>query len=150
MLDRRSASLPGRAAAVLLLANTRAVAPAFPGRALATVVADRVPAWDDERERSSGVLLLDDWSSLLAIPETGCYIAGVRRFTEEVRRKGPPGPGRLLSRVFKSDTEPVVGVTLLYRMWRKKARSSLTNSSGCSKAGKCPPRSSSFQWRMSV
>ena len=31
------------------------------------------------------------------------------------------------------------------RMARKQARNSPTNSSGCSKAAKCPPRSSSFQ-----
>ena len=36
-----------------------------------------------------------------------------------------------------------------YRTSRKNERISSTNSSGCSKAAKCPPRSSSFQWRIS-
>jgi hypothetical protein len=44
-------------------------------------------------------------------------------------------------------------MTLAYdrqRTSRKNARTSSTKSSGCSNAAKCPPRSGSFQWRMSV
>ena len=37
----------------------------------------------------------------------------------------------------------------LHRNWRKAARSSSTNNSGCSNAAKCPPSSSSFQYAMS-
>lgn len=36
-----------------------------------------------------------------------------------------------------------------HRTSRKNERTSSTNRSDCSKAAKCPPRSGSFQWRMS-
>jgi hypothetical protein len=51
------AGLPGRAAAAR---QHRGSCARFPGRALATVFADRVAAWDEDQEHTLGVLVLDE------------------------------------------------------------------------------------------